>query len=106
MYSNNRYNPPLPETANLTVSNKRKMYIETYGCQMNVADSEVVAAILQQQSYDIIKDPSVADVILINTCSIRENAEQKIRNRLQHMKKFKKGNKLPEGSRFSQHQER
>ena len=95
MYSNNRYNPPLPETANLSVSGRRKIYIETYGCQMNVADSEVVAAILQQQSYDIIKDPSAADVILINTCSIRENAEQKIRNRLNHLKKFKKGNKGP-----------
>jgi len=68
---------------------KQNLYIETYGCQMNVSDSEVVAAILHEQKYNLVNDPSLAGVILINTCSIRENAEQKIRNRLTALKKFK-----------------
>jgi len=84
----------IPEVGSeLLPSGKPRMYIETYGCQMNVADSEVVAAILQQQRYQVVKELSLADVILINTCSIRENAENKIRNRLNQIKKYKKGNK-------------
>ncbi|WP_397546187.1 tRNA (N6-isopentenyl adenosine(37)-C2)-methylthiotransferase MiaB [Rhodothermus marinus] len=60
----------------------RKVYIETYGCQMNVSDSEIVAAILRAHGYGLTRDPEQADVVLLNTCAIRENAEQKVRHRL------------------------
>jgi len=66
------------------------LYIETYGCQMNVSDSEVVVAILKQQCFNIADKMEEADVILINTCSIRENAEQRIRGRLNVFKLLKK----------------
>lgn len=72
----------------------RRLFIETYGCQMNVADSEVVASILGMAGYELTDDIADADAILLNTCSIRENAEQKIINRLQHlasMRRRKKG---------------
>ena len=59
------------------------LYIETYGCQMNVADTEVVNAIMKMDGYDMTDDIEKADAILLNTCSIRDNAEQKIVNRLQ-----------------------
>ncbi len=71
----------------------KKIYIETYGCQMNVADSETVAGIMLTNNYGEITDIGSADVILINTCSVRDNAEQKIWNRLEHIKNFKKKNK-------------
>lgn len=61
----------------------RSLVIETYGCQMNVADSEVVAAVMQTAGYDTVADIDDADAILLNTCSIRDNAEQKIAARLQ-----------------------
>ncbi len=57
-------------------------YIETYGCQMNVADSEVVASILREAGYESVRDIKKADLILVNTCSIRENAEQRVWGRL------------------------
>ena len=60
----------------------KKYYIETYGCQMNVADSEVVASILGEAGYEPVKDIKKADLILVNTCSIRENAEQRVWGRL------------------------
>lgn len=60
----------------------KKLYIETYGCQMNVADSEVVAAIMKMADYEVCTDINEADAIFLNTCSVRENAEQKIINRL------------------------
>ena len=59
-----------------------QVYIETYGCQMNVNDSEVVLSVLQNSGYSLCRDMDLADVILINTCSIRDNAEQRIRGRL------------------------
>ena len=59
-----------------------KVRIETYGCQMNVADSEVVAAQMQLAGYDLTEEDSEADAVIINTCSIRDNAEQKIHSRL------------------------
>ena len=65
-------------------------YIETYGCQMNVADSEVVAAIMQMTDAHITEDIQEADIIILNTCSIRENAEQKVQNRLQELRAFGK----------------
>ncbi|MEO6851820.1 MAG: tRNA (N6-isopentenyl adenosine(37)-C2)-methylthiotransferase MiaB, partial [Mucilaginibacter sp.] len=62
--------------------NARKLYIESYGCAMNFSDSEIVASILSDQGFETTADYSAADVIFINTCSIRENAEQRVRNRL------------------------
>lgn len=64
----------------------KKCYIETYGCQMNVADSEVVAAIVQTADCEMTDDIATADVIILNTCSIRENAEQKVQHRLQELR--------------------
>ena len=61
----------------------KRLYIETYGCQMKVADSEVVASVMKMAGYDVCEDESQADAIFINTCSIRENAENKIYNRLE-----------------------
>jgi len=60
----------------------RKLYIESYGCAMNFSDSEIVASILSDQGFETTGDYNNADVIFINTCSIRENAEQRVRNRL------------------------
>lgn len=70
----------------------RKLYIETYGCQMNVADSEVVVSILNDRGFVVTNSTDDADVILINTCSIRENAEQRVRGRLSSFKKQKRKN--------------
>ena len=61
----------------------KKLFIETYGCQMNVADSEVVASIMKMADYEVCENEDDADAIFLNTCSIRENAEQKIYNRLE-----------------------
>ena len=61
----------------------KKLFIETYGCQMNVADSEVVASIMQMAGYELCGDEAEADAIFLNTCSIRENAENKIYGRLE-----------------------
>lgn len=64
----------------------KRFYIETYGCQMNVADSEVVAAIMQMTDAEMTEDIQEADIIILNTCSIRENAEQKVQHRLQELR--------------------
>ena len=61
----------------------KKLYIETYGCQMNVADSEVVASVMQMAGYETCEDIEEADAIFLNTCSVRENAENKIYHRLE-----------------------
>lgn len=66
-----------------------QLYLETYGCQMNVADSGVVAAIMQKKGYKVTGEIGQADIILINTCSVRENAEQRIWHRLATLKKAK-----------------
>ena len=63
-------------------NNGRKLYIESYGCAMNFSDSEIVASILSDKGFETTTDFTTADVIFINTCSIRENAEQRVRNRL------------------------
>jgi len=68
----------------------RKLYIESYGCQMNFSDSEIVTSIMQDMGFDTTSDASHADVIFLNTCSIRENAEQKVRNRLSQFNVIKK----------------
>ena len=68
----------------------RKLFIETYGCQMNVGDTEIIISILQQHGYRYTETQAEADVILINTCSIRDNAEQRIWGRLSEMRRLKK----------------
>ena len=68
----------------------RKLYIETYGCQMNVGDSEIVVSIMQQEGYRYTESLEEADVVLINTCSIRDNAEQRIWGRLSEMRRMRK----------------
>jgi tRNA-2-methylthio-N6-dimethylallyladenosine synthase len=67
-------------------NNGRKLYIESYGCAMNFSDSEIVASILSEQGFETTGDYKDADVIFINTCSIRENAETRVRNRLKEFK--------------------
>ncbi|MFL5787111.1 MAG: tRNA (N6-isopentenyl adenosine(37)-C2)-methylthiotransferase MiaB, partial [Flavisolibacter sp.] len=69
---------------------KRTFYIESYGCQMNFSDSEIVASILQGEGFGATKDFEEADLILLNTCSIREKAEQTVRKRLTEFKKLKR----------------
>jgi len=70
----------------------KKLYIETYGCQMNVSDSEIVGSIMKGIGYEQHDKAEDADVIFINTCSIRDNAEQRVRKRLQEIKIMKKRN--------------
>lgn len=72
--------------------NKNQVYIETYGCQMNLADSELIMGILKKQGFEITKELNSANVILLNTCSVRENAEEKIYHRLDYLKKIKREN--------------
>ena len=66
------------------------VYIETYGCQMNVSDSEIVASVLKNAGYGLTYDPLLADVVLLNTCAIRENAEQRVRKRLEFFRARKR----------------
>src|ERR1700710_2093903 len=73
-------------------NNGRKLYIESYGCAMNFSDSEIVASILLESGFETTKDFNNADVIFINTCSIRENAETRVRNRLKEFKVAKSKN--------------
>ncbi|MGC9331470.1 MAG: tRNA (N6-isopentenyl adenosine(37)-C2)-methylthiotransferase MiaB [Bacteroidales bacterium] len=68
----------------------KSYYIETLGCQMNIADSEVVAAVLYEAGYLRVLQPEAADLILLNTCAVRDNAEQRVWNKLQHFKGLKK----------------
>ncbi len=72
---------------------EKKLFIETYGCQMNVADSEVVAAIMEMDGYTLTDREKDADAIFVNTCSIRENAEQKVIQRLEYFNSLKKKRK-------------
>ena len=68
----------------------KKLYIETYGCQMNVADSEVVASVMQMADYETTEDINEADAVFLNTCSVRDNAEQKIYHRLDALAAIKR----------------
>ena len=79
-----------------TADGDKKLFIETYGCQMNVADSEVIASIMQMAGYGMTESMDEADAVFMNTCSIRDNAEQKILNRLEffHTLKTKRKGKL------------
>lgn len=71
---------------------QRKLFLESYGCQMNFSDSEIVASILAEHGYATTRNVFESDVILLNTCAIRENAEQKVRHRLQEFKQLKRKN--------------
>ena len=73
-------------------NNSKKLYLESYGCQMNFSDSEIVASILNKNGYNTTKKFEESDLILLNTCSIREKAEFTVRNRLKSFKKLKKQN--------------
>ena len=75
------------------MKNQKKLFIETYGCQMNVADSEVVASIMGMSGYELTDNINEANAIFINTCSIRDNAEQKAFSRLDYFQSLKKKRK-------------
>src|ERR1700677_454517 len=68
---------------------RKKFYIESYGCQMNFSDSEIVASILNDNGFGATRNYEEADLVLLNTCSIREKAEQTVRNRLQLFRQLK-----------------
>lgn len=72
--------------------NLKKLYIETYGCQMNFSDSEVVASILSEHGYEMCESIEQANLILFNTCSVRENAENRVLQRIQNVKKLREEN--------------
>ncbi|MDR2913796.1 MAG: tRNA (N6-isopentenyl adenosine(37)-C2)-methylthiotransferase MiaB [Tannerella sp.] len=74
-------------------SGERKLYIETYGCQMNVADSEVVASVMHTDGYILTENIEEADAILVNTCSVRDNAEQRVIGRLQYFNSLRRNKK-------------
>ncbi|MFW5687474.1 MAG: tRNA (N6-isopentenyl adenosine(37)-C2)-methylthiotransferase MiaB [Bacteroidota bacterium] len=71
---------------------EKKVYIETYGCQMNFSDSEIVASIITEKNYTTAVSAEEADIIFLNTCSIRDNAEQKVLNRLKQLQYLRKSN--------------
>ena len=79
-------------TSESTMPNSKKLYIESYGCAMNFSDSEVVASIMAKDGYATTRNVEEADVILVNTCSIRDNAEVRVRKRLTDFRKHKKSN--------------
>jgi len=87
----NQYNGDVLAENNST-SGEKKLYIESYGCQMNFSDSEIVASILSDAGYATTQKIDEADLVLVNTCSIREKAEQTVRNRLEHFNGAKKAN--------------
>lgn len=72
---------------------EKKLFIETYGCQMNVVDSEVVASVMQMAGYEMTEEIQDADAIFVNTCSVRDNAEQKVLGRLQYFQSLKRKKK-------------
>lgn len=72
------------------IDSTKYLYIETYGCQMNVADSEVVASIMQMAGYAQVEHPEEADAILINTCSVRDNAEQRVIHRIEQLQALRR----------------
>ena len=76
------------------ITGTKKLFIETYGCQMNVADSEVIASIMQMAGYEVTEQLDEADAVFLNTCSVRDNAEQKIYNRLEALHAMRKRHPL------------
>jgi len=101
MSENATHNIPLEETRQGEVLNlleatngngNKLLYLESYGCQMNFSDSEVVASILSEHGFKTTREIDKADLVLVNTCSIRDNAEQRVRNRLTEFKQYKRKN--------------
>jgi len=88
---NNAPDQKVSKTFNRT-ENEKKVYIETYGCQMNFSDTEIILSVMSNFGYNEVEDINDADVVFLNTCSIRENAEKRIYSRLRHLNKFKKHN--------------
>ncbi|MDR2680195.1 MAG: tRNA (N6-isopentenyl adenosine(37)-C2)-methylthiotransferase MiaB [Tannerella sp.] len=78
---------------NMEDSGERKLYIETYGCQMNVADSEVISSVMQTDGYTLTENIEEADAIFVNTCSVRDNAEQRVIGRLQYFRSLRRNKK-------------
>src|SRR5688572_12500076 len=70
--------------------NKKRLFIESYGCQMNFADSEIVASVMREAGFATTSDVENADLIFLNTCAIRDNAEQRVRTRLRQLNVIKK----------------
>lgn len=81
-----------PTMVKTETSAGKKLYLESYGCQMNFSDSEIVASILTKNGYQTTNELNEADVVLLNTCAIRDKAEQTVRNRLKHIQSNKKNN--------------
>ena len=77
---------------NTVTAKNKKLFVETYGCQMNFSDSEIVSSVMDKAGYEITNSANEADIVFINTCSIRDNAEQKVRNRLQQFNRQKQDN--------------
>ena len=86
-------NETISSTDSKSALNDKKLFIETYGCQMNVADTEVVASIMQMDGFELTDRITEADAIFVNTCSIRDNAEQKVVQRLKYFQSLRKKNK-------------
>ncbi len=74
------------------MNHKKKLYIETYGCQMNFSDSEIIGSVMINNNYELTNKISEADIIFINTCSVRDNAEQRVRKKLKELNAQKKNN--------------
>ena len=68
----------------------KRLYIETYGCQMNVADTELMLGVLGREGYVQTDEPAEADVLLVNTCAVRDNAEQRVIGRLGELQQYKR----------------
>ena len=79
-------------------------HIETFGCQMNIYDSELVAGLLQKCGYSETEDLNQADIIFLNTCAIREKAEETVHHRLESMQYLKKQNPIPEPEKNDEEQ--
>ena len=90
----NEYNGEVIDNQSVTSknTNTKKLYLESYGCQMNFSDSEIVASILNEQGFITTKNFQESDLILLNTCSIREKAEITVRTRLKSFNKLKRKN--------------
>jgi tRNA-2-methylthio-N6-dimethylallyladenosine synthase len=80
------------KTVSKNPNNSKKLYLESYGCAMNFSDSEIIASILDKEGFDTTQDFKVADLIFLNTCAIRDNAEQRVRHRLNDFKQLKRKN--------------
>lgn len=89
----NKEETTVVSTDSKSVLNDKKLFIETYGCQMNVADSEVVASIMEMDGFELTDKITDADAIFVNTCSVRDNAEQKIFQRLKYYHSLKRKKK-------------